>query len=76
MGIYSSAHPVENCISGCGLNEYICDTILGKRSHFAHIIIFLYRWCLYNATTPKNNSPDKSFVFVSVVSPTLRLHSR
>ena len=31
---------------------------------------------VFSATTPKNNSRDKSFVFVSEVSPSLCLHSR
>ena len=30
----------------------------------------------FSATTPKNNSRNKTFVFVSEVSPTLCLHSR
>ena len=36
-------------------------------------LVILYR-CFY-ATTPKNNSRDKTFVLVSEVSPTLCLHS-
>ena len=31
---------------------------------------------VFSATTPKNNSRDKTFVFVSELSPTLCLHSR
>ena len=49
-------------------------TVPGKRVLVAQIMIFLYR--RFSATTPKNNSRDKTFVFVSEVSPTLCLHSR
>ena len=49
-------------------------TVPEKRVLVAQIMIFLYR--RFTATTPKNNSRDKTFVFVSEVSPTLRLHSR
>ena len=49
-------------------------TVPGKRAHVAQIMIFPYR--RYSATTPKNNSRDQTFVFVSEVSPTLCLHSR
>ena len=49
-------------------------TGFGKRDLIAQIMIFLYR--RFSATTPKNNSRDKTFVFVSEVSPTLCLHSR
>ena len=48
-------------------------TGFGKRDLIAQIMIFLYR--RFSATTPKNNSRDKTFVFVSEVSPTLCLHS-
>ena len=44
-------------------------TGFGKRDLIAQITIFLYR--RFSATTPKNNSRDKPFVFVSEVSPTL-----
>ena len=46
-------------------------TGFGKRDLIAQIMIFLYR--RFSATTPKNNSRDKTFVFVSEVSPTLCL---
>ena len=49
-------------------------TGFGKRDLIAQIMIFLYR--RFSATTAKNNSRDKTFVFVSEVSPTLCLHSR
>ena len=49
-------------------------TVPGKRVLVAQIMIFLYR--RFSATTPKINSRDKTFVFVSEVSPTLCLHSR
>ena len=49
-------------------------TVPEKRVLVAQIMIFLYR--RFSATTPKNNSRDKTFVFVSYVSPTLCLHSR
>ena len=45
-------------------------TVPGKRVLIAQIMIFLYR--RFSATTPKINSRDKTFVFVSEVSPTLR----
>ena len=48
-------------------------TVPGKRARVAQIMIFPYR--RFSATTPKNNSRDKTFVFVSEVSPTLCLHS-
>ena len=48
---------------------YIYVTVPGKRVLVAQIMIFLYR--RFSATTPKNNSRDKTFVFVSEVSPTL-----
>ena len=38
-------------------------TVPGKRVLVAQIMIFLYR--RFSATTPKNNSRDKTFVFVS-----------
>ena len=38
-------------------------TGFGKRDLIAQIMIFLYR--RFSATTPKNNSRDKTFVFVS-----------
>ena len=53
---------------------HIYVTVPGKRVLVAQIMIFLYR--RFSATTPKINSRDKSFVFVSDVSPTLCLHSR
>ena len=53
---------------------YVYVTVPGKRVLVAQIMIFLYR--RFSATTPKNNSQDKTFVFVSEVSPTLCLHSR
>ena len=49
-------------------------TVPEKRVLVAQIMIFRYR--RFSATTPKNNSRDKTFVFVSEVSPTLCLHSR
>ena len=51
----------------------ICDRIWEK-DLITQIMILLYR--RFSATTPKNNSRDKTFVFVSEVSPTLCLHSR
>ena len=48
---------------------YIYVTVPGKRVLVAQIMIFLYR--RFSATTPKINSRDKTFVFVSEVSPTL-----
>ena len=56
----------------CVYHKYV--TGFGKRVLIAQIMIFLYR--RFSATTPKNNSRDKTFVFVSEVSPTLCLHSR
>ena len=53
---------------------HVYVTGFGKRDLIAQIMIFLYR--RFSATTPKNNSRDKTFVFVSEVSPTLCLHSR
>ena len=53
---------------------YTYVTVPGKRALVAQIMIFLYR--RFSAATPKNNSRDKTFVFVSEVSPTLCLHSR
>ena len=44
-------------------------TGFGKRDLIAQIMIFLYR--SFSATTR-----DKTFVFISEVSPTLCLHSR
>ena len=49
-------------------------TVPEKRVLVAQIMIFRYR--RFSATTPKNNSRDKNFVFISEVSPTLCLHSR
>ena len=49
-------------------------TVPEKRVLVAQIMIFRYR--RFSATTPKNNSRDKTFVFVSEVSPILCLHSR
>ena len=49
-------------------------TVPEKRVLVAQIMIFRYR--RFSATTRKNNSRDKTFVFVSEVSPTLCLHSR
>ena len=57
-----------------GTVTYIYVTVPGKRVLVAQIMIFLYR--RFSATTPKINSRDKTFVFVSEVSPTLCLHSR
>ena len=54
--------------------NWVYVTGFGKRDLIAQIMIFLYR--RFSATTPKNNSRDKTFVFVSEVSPTLFLHSR
>ena len=48
-------------------------TVPEKRVLVAQIMIFRYR--RFSATTPKNNSRDKTFVFVSEVSPILCLHS-
>ena len=45
----------------------------GKRDLIAHTMIF-YSIDICSAITPKNNSPDKTFLFVSVVSPTLCIH--
>ena len=59
-------------VIGCGVHIYV--TGFGKRDLITQIIIFLYRH--FSATTPKNNSRDKTFVFVSEVSTTLCLHSR
>ena len=42
-------------------------TVPGKRVLVAQIMIFLYR--RFSATTPKNNSRDKTFVFVSEYLP-------
>ena len=42
-------------------------TVPGKRAHVAYSI------GVFSATTPYNNSRDKTFVFVSEVSPTLCL---
>ena len=56
------------------LNVFLYVTVPEKRVLVAQIMIFLYR--RFSATTPKNNSRDKTFVFVSEVSPTLCLHSR
>ena len=53
---------------------YIYVTVPEKRVLVAQIMIFRYR--RFSATTRKNNSRDKTFVFVSEVSPTLCLHSR
>ena len=53
---------------------FIYVTVPEKRVLVTQIMIFLYR--RFSATTPKNNSRDKTFVFVSEVSPTLCLHSR
>ena len=53
-------------------NIYV--TVPGKRAHVAQIMIFPCR--RFSATTPKNNSKDKTFVFVSDVFPTLCLLSR
>ena len=50
----------------------ICDRICEKGPYRANND-FSRR---FSATTPKNNSRDKTFVFVSEVSPTLCLHSR
>ena len=49
-------------------------TVPEKRVLVAQIMIFRYR--RFSATTPKNSSRDKTFVFVSEESPTLYLHSR
>ena len=49
-------------------------TVPEKRVLVAQIMIFRYR--RFSATTPKNNSRDKTFVFVSEVSPILCLQSR
>ena len=49
-------------------------TVPEKRVLVAQIMIFRYR--RFSATTPKNNSRDKTFVFVSEVSPILCLYSR
>ena len=49
-------------------------TVPEKRVLVAQIMIFRYR--RFSATTPKNNSLDKTFMFVSEVSPILCLHSR
>ena len=54
------------------IKDYV--TVPEKRVLVAQIMIFLYR--RFSATTPKNNSRDKTFVFVSGVSPTRCLHSR
>ena len=53
---------------------YINVTVTGKKVLVAQIMIFLYR--RFSATTPKNNSLAKTFVFVSEVSPTLYVHPR
>ena len=47
--------------------------VLGKRVHFAYIITLCTGVC--SATTPKNSTLDKAFVFVTAVSPTLCLNS-
>ena len=53
---------------------YLYVTVPGKRVHVVQIMIFPYR--CFSATTPKNNSRDKTQVFISKVSPTLCLYSR
>ena len=54
------------------MNLYV--TVPGKRAQVPHIMNF----CLggFSATIPNNKSRDKTFMFVSEVSPTLCLHSR
>ena len=49
-------------------------TVVGKRSYFAHIMIFGIGVC--NATTPNNCSPIKTFLFARLVSLTLCLDLR
>ena len=67
---------VDHNMHVIGCNMHVTCTLfrIGKRVLVAQIMIFRYR--RFSATTPKNNSRDKTFVFVSEVSPTLCLHSR
>ena len=68
---------LSNDIIRCGFVVVVYTSYVtgfGKRDLIAQIMIFLYR--RFSATTPKNNSRDKTFVFVSEVSPTLCLHLR
>ena len=62
----------SNFFSSTNIPIYV--TVPEKRVLVAQIMIFRYR--RFSATTRKNNSRDKTFVFVSEVSPTLCLHSR
>ena len=63
---------IETIIKITKYKQYV--TVPEKRVLVAQIMIFRYR--RFSATTRKNNSRDKTFVFVSEVSPTLCLHSR
>ena len=69
---FSSLVKTSKRIPAAGKEIYV--TVPEKRVLVAQIMIFRYR--RFSATTPKNNSRDKTFVFVSEVSPTLCLHSR